>query len=170
MLFVEVCTDGKTMAAAIEYLGRKQRALKPRGDVRGSGWWPNQQEEQACCAKTPYPKGLNSWVKLKHCCTGPHIAQLYKCDEKSLKHWSRRLEAAGAKLRREHYTLLWQLRKQSGPVSVEDVVDVIHLWVKESQLSEVTSMPLKMRKLAVELVKSGMEQSDAIASAQALER
>jgi hypothetical protein len=53
---------------------------------------------------------------------------------------------------------------------VEDIVDVIYLWEKESQLPALSAMPFKMRKLAVELVKSGMEQSDAIASAQALER
>jgi hypothetical protein len=158
------------MAAAIEYLGRKQRALKPRGEVRGSGWWPGPQEVQTCCAKTPYPDGYNTWVKLKHCCTGPHVALLYKCDEKSLKQWSRRLESAGAKLRREHYTLLWQLRKQSDPVSMDDILDVIHLWEKESQLSSIMGMKSQTRKLAVELVKSGMEQADAIASAQALAR
>ena len=159
----------KMAAASIEYLGRKQRVLRPRGEVRGGGWWPSDFEKQTCCDKTPYPKGLNVWVKLKHCCTGVHVANLYKCDELEMKRLGRQIEKSGVILRRDHYTLLSQLRKLKSTLSVDNLNDILHLWERESSIEQLMSMPDKTRKLAVELVRAGMEQADALASAKALE-
>jgi hypothetical protein len=159
----------KMAAASIEYLGRKQRVLRPRGKVLGSGWWPSDLEKQTCCEKTPYPKGLNSWVKLKHCCTGVHVANLHKCDEREMKRLGRQIEKSGVILRRDHYTLLWQLRKHKSTVSLENLIEIIHLWERESSIENLMGMSGKTRQLAVELVRAGMEQADALASALALE-
>lgn len=160
--------DGKTAAAAIEYVGRKTRALKPRGEMRGLGWWPGVREKRPCCDKTPYPSGLNNWVKLKHCCTGAHVANLYNCDEKTMKKFGRELEKTGVTVRRDHYTLLWQLRRDGVYISMDDLVDLMHLWERESDMRTILALPVKTRKLAVELVKTGIEQADAIAGATAL--
>jgi hypothetical protein len=86
-----------------------------------------------------------------------------------MKRLGRQIEKSGVILRRDHYTLLWQLRKLKSTLSLDDLTELLHLWERESSIEKLMSMPDKTRKLAVELVRAGMEQADAVASAQALE-
>lgn len=159
---------GAEMAAAIEYLGRKTRALRPRGDVRNGGWWPHEAESRPCCAKTPWPDGYNEWVKLKHCCTGKHLAVLYKCDEKILRAVARKLTTNGSVVRREHLPLVWALKKLQGRLSAECLGMVMAVWHDGCKLDDILIQGPEVLALGAGLAKSGLEPADAWRSALVL--
>jgi hypothetical protein len=159
--------DGKTLAAVLEYMGRKARTIRPRGELRGQGWWPKPEEVRPCCAKTKYPAGRDIWVKLKHCCTGAHIAALFECDEKLMRQIARRLTTTGNDVRREHLSLVWELTRSKASFSEETLSQILAVWHQGCKLSWFSSRDEELA-LAAGLVRSGIDPEDAWQSAQAL--
>lgn len=159
--------DGKTLAAVLEYMGRKAHTLRPRGEMRGQGWWPKAEEAKPCCQRTKYPSGRDVWVKLKHCCTGGHIAALYECDEKVMRQVARRLTSTSNEVRREHLSLVWELKRSKETFSEETLSQLLAVWHENCRLSWFSSRTEELA-LAAGLVRSGIDPEDAWQSARAL--
>ena len=160
--------DGKTLAAVLEYMGRKAHTIRPRGAMRGQGWWPKPEETQPCCARTKYPAGRDVWVKLKHCCTGGHIASLYACDEKVMRQAARRLTTTNNEVRREHLSLVWALKRSKDSYSEETLSQLLAVWHDGCKLSWFAGPAAEQLALAAGLVRSGIDPEDAWNSAKAL--
>jgi hypothetical protein len=136
--------------------------------MRNHAWWPKQEEARPCCARTKYPKGQDVWVKLKHCCTGGHIASLYGCDEKEMRQTARRLTATNNEVRREHLSLVWELKRSKDTFSEETLSQLLAVWHDGCKLSWFTGASSELLALAAGLVRSGIDPEDAWSSAKAL--
>ncbi|WP_343606413.1 hypothetical protein [Roseateles sp.] len=79
--------------AALEYLGRRDRARSPVGACdKGGRWFPSDEERQACCVVIRSPSRGWPWSLLKHCSTAEHVAQLFDVDALELKRRARELD------------------------------------------------------------------------------
>lgn len=85
--------EGKLREAALEWLRRQERQSRPRGTVDLAGrWWPEPEEQAACCVGAGSPTRLNPYKLLNHCRTARHVATLYGVDERQLRNAARYLK------------------------------------------------------------------------------
>ena len=74
--------EERVLEAAMEVLRRRERQTRPRGTFdQGGRWWPDAEEQRACCAHIRRPSKGYPYSLLTHCRTAEHVAHLYGVED-----------------------------------------------------------------------------------------
>ena len=83
----------KVMAAALEYIARKDKKSRPEGrSDHGGRWRPLEAERQPCCQGIREPSRAWPLTLLDHCRSAGHVAALFDVDALELKRAARELK------------------------------------------------------------------------------
>lgn len=86
-------TGSQYIAAATEYIARKQGRSRPAGKCdNGSRWYPTDSEDAGVTATIRSPSRAWPWSYYKACFSLAHIASIFGVDAASLKPLVSRME------------------------------------------------------------------------------